>query len=140
MDGVKESLELLKSKYKLGIVSDTGFSPGTVLRKLLENNSLISYFDVFSFSDETGVAKPHPKAYLTVLDALGCKPVDALHIGDIEQTDIEGAKKLGMKSIRFNGDTSFALTPEREEFTIADAEAESWSEIVRIIERIVSKS
>ncbi|OGU17429.1 MAG: hypothetical protein A2X61_09085 [Ignavibacteria bacterium GWB2_35_12] len=136
MDGVKEALESLKSKYKLGIVSDTGFSPGTVLRKLLENNSIITYFDAFSFSDETGVSKPHPKAYLTVLDALGCKPEDALHIGDIEQTDIEGAKKLGMKAIRFNGDTSFQLTPEREEFTIADAEAGCWEVIVKITEKL----
>lgn len=137
MDGVSEALQELSKKYMLGIVSDTGFSPGTVLRKLLENNSIISYFDVFSFSDETGVAKPHPKAFLTVLDALGCKPEDALHIGDIEQTDIVGAKKLGMKAIRFRGDTSFVLTPEREEFTIADAEAEKWDEIVKIIEGII---
>ncbi|MCL5991449.1 MAG: HAD hydrolase-like protein, partial [Bacteroidetes bacterium] len=73
---------------------------------------------------------------LTVLNSFECQPEDALHIGDIEQTDIEGAKKLGMKAIRFSGDTSFALTPEREEFTIADAEADSWEEIVKIIEKL----
>ncbi|TAL70653.1 MAG: HAD family hydrolase [Bacteroidetes bacterium] len=139
IEGVKDSLEILSKKFKLGIVSDTGFSPGTVLRKLLEKNSIISYFDAFSFSNETGVSKPHPIAFMTVLNNFGCNPEEALHIGDIEQTDIEGAKKLGMKAIRFKGDTSYPLTPEREEFTIADAEAESWSEIVELINNLSKK-
>ncbi|MBI5323943.1 MAG: HAD family hydrolase [Ignavibacteriae bacterium] len=136
INGVKESLKILNMNYKLGIVSDTGFSPGTVLRQLMENNSIIEYFDTFSFSDETGVSKPHPKAFMTVLNLFGSRPDEALHIGDIEQTDIEGAKKLGMKAIRFKGDTSYALTPERPEYTIADAEAENWNEILKIIDKI----
>ena len=134
VEGVKESLMKLYGKYKLGIVSDTGFSPGTALRQLMELNEIIEYFDAFSFSDETGVSKPHPKAFQSVLEKFECLPEESLHIGDIEQTDIEGAKSLGMKAIRFNGDTSYPQTPERKEFTIADAESDSWVDIVRLIE------
>jgi len=68
--GAKEALENLSGKYKLAIISDTGFSPGVTLRRLLEKENVLNYFSAFSFSDETGFAKPHPQAYMTVLNKL----------------------------------------------------------------------
>lgn len=133
IDGVKQSLEILSKKYKLGIVSDTGFSPGSVLRKLLEKENIINYFSAFSFSDETGVAKPHPKAYLTVLKELNCPPENAIHIGDIEETDIIGAKNLNMKAIRFSGDSTAFLNTNNTPETKAEFDAKSWEEIVQYI-------
>ncbi|MGA2297602.1 MAG: HAD family hydrolase [FCB group bacterium] len=135
MSEVKEALQFLSGKYLLGIVSDTGFSPGVVLRELLRQNGLYDFFKAFSFSDETGVSKPHPKAFLTVLEQFKFTPEESLHIGDIEQTDIIGAKKLGMKAIRFMGDPTVALS-EEPIATIADFEASSWGEIVDIINKI----
>ena len=92
LPGVKVALAKLSEHCKLAIVSDTGFSPGKVLRVLLKNYEIIHFFDAFSFSDETSVSKPHPKAFSTILEQLECKPEEAIHIGDIEQTDIIGAK------------------------------------------------
>jgi putative hydrolase of the HAD superfamily len=132
MSGVKDALQILSKKYNLGIVSDTGFSPGIVLRELLKQNELYDYFNAFSFSDETGVSKPHPKAFITALDQIKCTTEESLHIGDIEQTDIIGAKKLGMKAIRFMGDPTVALS-EEPIATIADFEANSWGGIVEIL-------
>ena len=130
MKGVKKSLEILSKKYKLGIISDTGFSPGTILQRLMLENEILQYFSSFSFSDETGVSKPHPKAFLKVLDELGCPPDNALHIGDIEETDIAGSKRLGMLAIKFSGDPSSKFSVKNESNSMADIELNNWDEIV----------
>ena len=136
VSNLRDSLELLQKDYKLGIVSDTGFSPGKLLKKLLEKEGILDYFKAFSFSDETGVAKPHKRAFLTVLNHFGCKPDEALHIGDIEATDILGAKSLGMKAIRFDGDSSAFLVKENPKETVADFECSDWSEIPSLIKKL----
>jgi len=133
---VKESLKELSIEFKLGIVSDTGFSPGTILKKLLEKEEILGYFDAFSFSDETGVAKPNKKAFLTILDRFECNPEESLHVGDIEKTDILGAKNLGMKAIRFDGDSSAYLVKENPEETLADFKSGDWLEIPRLIKKL----
>jgi putative hydrolase of the HAD superfamily len=130
---VKEVLPQLAGKYQLGIISDTGFTPGTILLKLFEQEKIIQYFSSFSFSDETGVSKPHPKAFLKILNDLNCEAQFAVHIGDIEKTDIVGAKNIGMRAIRFNGDKTATLNMENSKNTLADAETSDWSEIPKII-------
>lgn len=136
VDGSKEALETLSKKYKLAIVSDTGFSPGTVLRELLNINGLLELFSSFSFSNETGVAKPHPNAFLKVLTELDCPPENAVHIGDIEETDIQGAKQLNMYAIRFIGNHLDFLGEDTELHTIADFVATSWNEVIEKINEI----
>lgn len=133
IDGVMEALTELSGKYKLGIVSDTGFSPGTTLRKLLKEKDVLHFFDAFSFSDETGVSKPHPKAYETIMDQLKIEPGNCLHIGDIEKTDIAGAKNLGMKAIRFSGNPTEYVVSVNTKETNADAEIDKWPKIVEWI-------
>ncbi|MEJ5245278.1 MAG: HAD family hydrolase [Bacteroidota bacterium] len=136
IDGVADILPVLASRYKLGIISDTGFSPGIVLRKLLEQNNILHFFDSFSFSDETGYSKPHPESFRKVLAELGSNTSGALHIGDIEATDIVGAKQLGMYAIRFAGDSTGYFANESSNPTIADAIVYNWNEIPDTIENI----
>jgi FMN phosphatase YigB (HAD superfamily) len=54
------------------------------------------------YSDGVGHSKPRAEPFRCALDALGVKPEDALHIGDIERTDIEGALGVGMRAIRLD--------------------------------------
>ncbi len=136
IDGVKNALDELSRDYKLAVVSDTGFSPGTVLRRLMYEFDVLHYFEAFSFSDETKVAKPHKKAFTTVLDQLDVKPSEAIHVGDIEDTDIKGAKAAGMMAIRFTGDPTAFLNLNRSKNTIADFMSDSWEEIVKFIKSV----
>jgi len=135
IDGVADALSELSEYCMLAIVSDTGFSPGKVLRRLMHENDVLKYFSSFSFSDETEVAKPHPKAFRTVLDDLKVLPDAAMHIGDIEDTDIKGAKGIGMKAIRFSGDPTAFLNLNNSKTTLADYESKSWNDIVNYIKR-----
>lgn len=81
-------------QFPVGLISDTGFSPGRNLRVLLEKEGFLSYFDALTFSDETGVAKPQPFMFESTAATLGVAPYELLHIGDLEPTDIVGAHQV----------------------------------------------
>lgn len=125
---IETALAKLSSKFQIGIISDTHFSPGKVLRQLLEQKNMLHYFSAYSFSDEQGVSKPHPKMYQNIMSELGCGPQEMIHIGDMNRTDISGAKNLGISSILYTGINS----QDSNTFT-ADFEANSWSEIEAIL-------
>jgi putative hydrolase of the HAD superfamily len=119
----------------LAIISDTGFSPGRILRTLLNSENILHYFAAFSFSDETGYAKPNPKAFDTALNALNADNSYSIHIGDIERTDIVGAKTIGMKAVKYKGDKT-SIYAKAGETTIADYETDSWEDILNWIKDI----
>lgn len=133
---VAEAIKILAESYKLGIVSDTGFTPGVTLQKLLEQHDILNYFSSFSFSDETGVSKPHPDAFLKVLNELQVSPEEALHIGDIEKTDIKGAKQLGMYAIKFTGDPT-TIHRDANNITLADEIVTDWSKVPETINSLI---
>lgn len=93
LPGVQVLKELAK-RYPLGLVSDTGMTPGRLLREHLKRQGL-DVFQAYSFSDETGFVKPRPEAFRVALEALGVAPEEALHVGDLPQTDIRGAFATG---------------------------------------------
>jgi len=93
----------LSSRYRLGLISDTGITPGRVLRQILEADELTDYFTHLTFSDEVGRSKPHPDPFLTTLSALGAEPAEAVHIGDLLRTDIAGAQAVGMRGVQYIG-------------------------------------
>jgi FMN phosphatase YigB (HAD superfamily) len=97
--GVPETLPLLAERYALAVVCDAGLSPGRTLRKVLELYGLTDHFDFLFFSDEHGCSKPDARAFHTALDALGVKPAEAVHVGDIQRTDIAGAHGAGLRAI-----------------------------------------
>jgi putative hydrolase of the HAD superfamily len=96
-------LPKLSNRYKFAVISDTGLTPGRILRKILEKDNLINYFDYLTFSDEVGRSKPHRQAFLTTLNNLNVTPQEAAHIGDLLRTDIAGAKKVGMWAVQYVG-------------------------------------
>ena len=97
-EGVFEALDYTR-KYKVGLVSVTGVSPGRLVRGVMESHGILDYFDTLSFSDEVKWVKPNVKLYHHASDALGVTPEEVVHIGDSMKGDIVGAKKAGMKAI-----------------------------------------
>ena len=130
LDGVADLLARLDQRYRLAVICDTGLSPGWLLRKRIDACGLLDYFDHLTFSDELGVSKPHPDAFLTTLARLGVAPEYAVHIGDYPRTDIAGAQGVGMRAIRFIG------SYDRPDETIrADAAIVSYRELEPLLER-----
>ena len=129
--GAKENIIKLSSQYKLGIISDTGFSPGVILRKILESDGLLNYFSILIFSDEFGRSKPNSSLFNFATKELGSEPKELAHIGDNERTDVFGAIAAGMNGIWFlNGKE---LLPK---ITTPSAVMQSWSECEDIIRKL----
>jgi FMN phosphatase YigB (HAD superfamily) len=122
---VRQLLQTLRDlKLSIGLISDTGITPGRVLRTIMATDGLLSFFDHCTFSDEVGRAKPHPLPFQHTLDTLGVDAVSATHIGDLPETDIVGARGVGMRTVLFTG-----LTGLREGYEQADAVLTSYSDL-----------
>jgi putative hydrolase of the HAD superfamily len=132
LPGAADAVAELACRYKLALVSDTALSPGVALREVLDRLGIGRYFTTMVFSDETGVAKPHPLAFETALKACGAEAKDAVHIGDIERTDVTGAIQASMMAVLFRGDAK-ARYFDPDASTEADAVASSWEDVVRIL-------
>jgi FMN phosphatase YigB (HAD superfamily) len=104
VSGAEETLSRLKeAELGLGLVCDTGLSPGRVVRELLDDCGLLKFLDVTCFSDEVGVPKPGGEIFAKALAELGVRPPEAMHVGDLRRTDIAGAHDIGMHAARFRG-------------------------------------
>ena len=101
---VKKTLESLKPSYKIGLISDTGITPGSVLRKALEYHDILHFFETLIFSDEIGVYKPHNLPFKKALKNLVVSAENSIHIGDLIDTDIIGAKNYNMQAIWVNNE------------------------------------
>jgi putative hydrolase of the HAD superfamily len=103
IDGAKETLQQIKKEsYKIGLICNTGRTPGKTIRILLERLGMIHYFDVTVFSNELRIRKPDPRIFLYTLDQLKSYPQSSLHVGDIVELDVLGAKNVGMLSVYYN--------------------------------------
>jgi putative hydrolase of the HAD superfamily len=104
VEGAAETLQALaEADIGRGLVCDTGFTPGRVVRDLLDANGLLPYLEVLCFSDEVGVPKPGNEIFAKALAELGVRPPEAIHVGDLRRTDIAGARDVGMRGVRFRG-------------------------------------
>ncbi len=97
--GVKETLEEISKNYKIGLISNTGITPGRVLTVALKKLGIHEYFSALTYSDEIGYYKPKALLFESTLEQLACKPVYAVHIGDSLETDVKGAMGFNMKAI-----------------------------------------
>ena len=124
-EGAIEAVKALAETHTLGIISDTMFSPGRVLKTYLGELGILECFRSFAFSDEIGHSKPHPSTFNHILFETGISPDKAAHIGDMEPTDLKGAKNAGFKAILYTG-----LNDSSADSAFSDAEFGHWSEIV----------
>ncbi|WP_196885286.1 YjjG family noncanonical pyrimidine nucleotidase [Aureivirga sp. CE67] len=104
-ENTHEVLNYLKEKYTLHIITN-GFK--VVQNKKIKNSKLESYFDVIVTSECVGVNKPNPEIFKFALEKAGAEVENSMMIGDNLQTDILGAKNVGMQTIfcNFNRDTT----------------------------------
>lgn len=130
-DNLAPVLEVLSRDYLLGIVSDTGYTPGRVLRRHMKKHGVFDYFSAFSFSDETGRAKPHALQFQNVLDELGVNPSRAIHCGDLPSHDVRGARALGITAILYTGCHTEVADGFEPDFVIAD-----WRELAPIVDKV----
>jgi putative hydrolase of the HAD superfamily len=114
--------------YRLGVICNTGMAGGRVLREVLRRHDLLHYFDTTLFSNEVGISKPHPRIFEQAAAELGVTdPGEALHVGDLEELDVEGARRAGWHSALY--------VPNQDGHVTTDAElvVRDWRDFGRLV-------
>lgn len=130
-EGIADALKELHGQFRLAVISDAIFSPGRVLRGILEHYGLLSLFDSFVFSDEIGCSKPNPLVFRQVSKDLGVSPEEIVHIGDREQKDIEGPHLVNAKAI-----LTTVVRDRRLKPTKAEAVCSSYRDLPAIVKSL----
>lgn len=102
LDGAAEGIRALAARYKLGIISDTGFASGRAQDKLLAQDGLLEFFSATVYSVDVGHAKPRAEPFRRALELLDVSAGEAIHVGDTERTDVAGALSVGMRAVRLD--------------------------------------
>jgi putative hydrolase of the HAD superfamily len=86
---------LKRGGLRLGMVSNFDWR----LYAILDGLGLLHFFDSITISSEAGYAKPAPEIFRAALEENQAAPGEALHIGDSEPLDIDGAHAAGISAI-----------------------------------------
>ena len=96
LPGVREALPRLKELgLKMIVLSN---SDGSVERGL-ENLGLAEHFEAIFDSHLVGFTKPDPRLFAHALEQTGARAESTLHIGDMYEADVCGARAAGVRPL-----------------------------------------
>lgn len=94
-DDVLPTLLRLRPRFRLGLLSNTqSFDLG-----FLDEHGVTPFLDARVFSFEEGRLKPDPRLFEVAAARMGLPVPEVLMVGDNLRDDVEGAQKVGMKSV-----------------------------------------
>lgn len=88
LPAVREDIEWLASRYRLGAVTNTSVMTETDVRRLLDTVGVGRHLEVVVTSVDVGVAKPDPLPIQVALERLGVAAAASLYVGDRESDRI----------------------------------------------------
>ena len=95
-DNVVPTLSALKARgLTLVVVSNAN---GT-LRAHMDRVGLSQWFDCIIDSCDEGVEKPDPRIFHAALARVNADPATTIHIGDLYQVDVVGARAAGLRGV-----------------------------------------
>ena len=117
------TLEAVRARgFKIGLISNTGRSPGTALRQLLDSYGVLRFFDATIFSNEVMHRKPDRSIFDEASRTLGTENEVVVHIGDNPEADFWGARNAGMQAILLDQTpTAPSLWPPHSLFALSRA-------------------
>ena len=102
VDGAGEVVSSLKERgLRIGLISNTGRTPGYALREVLERLGLAASIDAMVFSNEHGVCKPRRSIFEALRSALGVDYHEMMFVGDNLYVDVHGAQRCGITGVHF---------------------------------------
>lgn len=91
----EECLSRLHRHYKIGIIANQSYGSKERLRRF----GILEYIDLIVASAEEGVAKPDRRIFERALERAGCRPEEAVMVGDRLDNDIVPANGIGMFTV-----------------------------------------
>jgi len=124
-------IQLIKWGIKLAIVTD---APRLKAWQRLNAMHLSHFFDVVVAYDDTIERKPHRAPFENALKKLNLKPEECIMVGDWIDGDINGAKKVGMKTCfaRYGWQKALGGDPDKSG---ADYVIDKFDDILNIIQK-----
>jgi putative hydrolase of the HAD superfamily len=105
VDGAAEVLAEVKRRgFRVGLISNTGRTPGYALREILDRLGLAPFIDSMVFSNEHGECKPRQSIFEALRKSLGVRFDEMLFVGDNLYVDVHGAQQCGMRAVHFAPD------------------------------------
>jgi putative hydrolase of the HAD superfamily len=102
IDGAAAVLAEVKRRgFPVGLISNTGRTPGYALREILDRLGLARFIDSMVFSNEHGECKPRQSIFEALRKSLGVGFDEMLFVGDNLYVDIHGAQQCGMRAVHF---------------------------------------
>lgn len=96
--GIPETLSKLQAMgLKLAVVSNA--TCGRLVRRALERRGLMGYLRHVAVSADLGPCKPDPSIFWGCMHALQARAEECAVVGDQPETDIEGARRAGMRAV-----------------------------------------
>jgi len=96
---VFEVLTALKTRYRLGVISNTVGSGDAELADALEKAGILGLIDAMVTSRDFGKAKPDPAIYIEGARRLGVPLDETVMVGDRLDTDVAGALNAGIAGV-----------------------------------------
>jgi len=100
-DSIPVLKEMKKNGYRLAVVSDAQKVFCLEEGKML---GLSQFFDRIILSTYFGFRKPDPRLFAVCSTLLDIAPAEAVYIGNDPETDVKGAKQIGMQAILLDRD------------------------------------
>jgi putative hydrolase of the HAD superfamily len=88
------ALAQLRGRFRLATLSNGNAD--------LARIGLAHHFEVSLSAGDLGCAKPHPRAYAALAEALTLAPAEILFVGDEPQADVVGPRAAGMRTVWVN--------------------------------------
>lgn len=86
--------------YTMGLISNATART----RKVVEATGLSDYLDPIVISAEVGYTKPNPEIFRIALSLAKAQAREAIHVGDIYESDVVGATNAGLKGVLIDRD------------------------------------
>ena len=100
--GAAEVVGMVRERgLSVGLISNTGRTPGYALREILERLGLSSSIDAMVFSNEHGECKPQRSIFESLRRKLDVEFEEMLFVGDNLYVDVHGAQRCGMRAVHF---------------------------------------
>lgn len=96
--------ELRDRGLRTGLLSNTHW-PRAQHEQWLARDGLLDLLDERVYTSDLEVVKPHPDAFAALLDSVEVSAAEAVFVGDRLWDDIEGARRVGMRTIWVHNDT-----------------------------------
>ncbi|HEX7228869.1 MAG TPA: HAD-IA family hydrolase, partial [Candidatus Binatia bacterium] len=109
-----EALEILLELKRRGLILGVISNFDSRLIGILAGLGVQPFFEHVFLSSRVGYAKPDAQIFYAALRQHGLKPAEALHVGDNEVCDLQGADQAGLRAVLIDRDHEVnVFSPQR---------------------------